>query len=170
MRQKLQKILVTDSPSLIALERVNLLSKLKYLDFKMVIPKSVSLEFGKIKQGKVKIENLRGKSIKKAKSLISKGFGQGEAECLVLAEKLKLNFVICDDRKLLRQKFMMEDKILDKIDIAGFSFILHLLYKKKQIKDIWGVFNKIVEKNNWKRSEVEAANFVFLKKLGYYSE
>ena len=60
----------------------------------------------------------------------------------------------------------MEDKILEKIDIAGFSLILHLLFKKKQIKDIWKVFNEIIDKNNWKRSDVEAANFVFLRKMG----
>jgi len=167
VQQKLQKILVIDSSSLIALERANLLGKLKYLGFKLIVPKTVSLEFGTINQKIIKTESLKGKSIKKAKSLVSKGIGRGEAECLVLADKLKTGFIICDDRKLLRQKYLLEDKILEKIEIAGFSFILHLLFKKKQIKDIWKLFNDVIEKNNWKRSEVEVANFVFLKEMGH---
>ena len=117
--------------------------------------------------GHIRIENLKGRSIKKVKSLISKGFGWGEAECLVLAEKLKINFIICDDRKLLRQKYMLEDKILKDIEIVGFSFIIHILFKKKQISDVWKAFDDIIEKNNWQRSEVEAANFVFLKEMRY---
>ena len=159
--------MVIDSSSLIALERAGILSKLKYLDFQIIIPKHVSLEFGKIELENVKIENLKGRSIKKVKSLISKGFGWGEAECLVLAEKLKINFIICDDRKLLRQKYMLEDKILKDIEIVGFSFIIHILFKKKQISDVWKAFDDIIEKNNWQRSEVEAANFVFLKEMRY---
>ncbi|MBI2523445.1 hypothetical protein HYW19_03575 [Candidatus Woesearchaeota archaeon] len=167
MRQKLQKISVIDSSSLIALERANLLGKLKYLDFKVIAPKVVSLEVGKTDQKAIRIENLKGRSIKKAKSLVSKGFGRGEAECLVLAQKLRTGYIVCDDRKLLRQKYMLEDKILKDIEIVGFSFIVHILFKKKQVNDIWKTFDGIIEKNNWKRSEVEAANFVFLKEMGY---
>ena len=131
------------------MERAGILSKLKYLDFQIIIPKHVSLEFGKIELENVKIENLKGRSIKKVKSLISKGFGWG------------------DDRKLLRQKYMLEDKILKDIEIVGFSFIIHILFKKKQISDVWKAFDDIIEKNNWQRSEVEAANFVFLKEMRY---
>lgn len=159
--------MVIDSSSLIALERANFLSKLKYLGFKINVPKTVSLEFGTINQKIIKIESLKGRSIKKANSLVSKGIGRGEAECLVLAEKLKTGFIVCDDRKLLRQKYLLEDKILENIEIAGFSFILHLLFKKKQIVDIWKLFNEIIEKNNWKRSEVEVSNFAFLKEMGH---
>ena len=167
MRQKLQKILVIDSSSLIALERANLLGKLEYLDFKIIAPKTVSLEVGKTGQKAIRIENLKGRSIKKANSLVGKGFGRGEAECLVLADKLKTGFIVCDDRKLLRQKYLLEDKILEKIEIVGFSFILHMFFRKKQINGIWEVFNDVIEKSNWKRSEVEAANFAFLKEMGY---
>ena len=167
MQLKLQKILVIDTSSLIALERVGILSKLTHLSFQITIPKIVSLEFGKIGLENVKIESLRGRSAKKANSIAITGFGKGEAECLVLANKLKTGFIICDDRKLLRQKYLLEDKILEEIEIAGFSFILHLLLKKGQLNGIWDVFNAIVEKNNWKGSEVEAANFVFLKEIGY---
>lgn len=167
MQRKLQKILVIDTSSLIALERVGILKKLNHLGFQMIIPKVVSLEFGKIDLENVKIENLRGRSAKKANSIAIKGFGKGEAECLVLADKLKAGFIICDDRKLLRQKYLLEDKILEKIEIAGFSFILHLLFKNGQLNGIWEVFNAIIEKNNWKGSEVEAANFMFLKERGY---
>lgn len=166
MQQKLQKILIIDTSTLIALERVGLLSKLKYLG-RVIITKNVSLEIGKINLEKIKIENLRGKSIKKAKSLINKGLGKGEAECLVLAERLKSKFIVCDDRKLLRQKYLLEDKILERLDIVGFSFILDLLFKAGKIKYVWKTFDNIIEKNNWKRSEVETANFVFLKEMGY---
>ena len=159
--------MVIDSSSLIALERVNLLGKFKYLDSKIIVPKTVSLEFGNTDQKTIRIRNLKGRSIKKANSLVGKGFGRGEAECLVLADKLKTGFIVCDDRKLLRQKYLMEDKILEKKEIAGFSFILHILFKKKQINGIWEVFNDVIKKSNWKRSEVEAANFAFLKEMGY---
>ena len=133
----------------------------------IIVPKFVSIEFGKIKQKNIMVENLKGRSIKKVNSLISRGFGRGEAECLVLADKLRTGFIVCDDRKLLRQKYLLEDKILENTDITGFSFILHILFKKKQISDIWKVFNTVIEKNNWKRGEVEVANFTFLKEMGY---
>ncbi len=154
-----QKQLVIDSSTLIAFERVGLLNRLEKLNVEFLVPNSVFLEIGSIKTKNMKVEKLRGASIKKTKELLHKGFGKGEAECIVLAEKLKSRFIVCDDRKFIR-KMHIEGM---KMPVAGFSLILHMLKEK----DIWGLFDLIIEKNNWERSEVEVANYVFLKELGY---
>ncbi len=59
------------------------------------------------------------------------------------------------------------DKGLLAINILGFSFTLHALAKKGYIKNIWKIFDKIIEKCNWKNSEVEVSNYAFLKEKGY---
>ncbi|MEK6884866.1 MAG: hypothetical protein AABY22_34865, partial [Nanoarchaeota archaeon] len=74
---------------------------------------------------------------------------------------------VCDDRKLLRQIFFSQNKYFKNIKLIGFSFFLHEFFKKGLINDIWKFFNLIVEKNNWARSEVYVANFIFLKDMGY---
>lgn len=162
-------MLVVDSSTLFALERVGLIKFLNKINNEIIIPSAVKEEIirgrekGLLK--KVKIEELRGRSLKKKRSLESLGIGKGEAQCCVLASKLKLNFIICDDRKFLRQRFL--NKNLEKIKIKGFAFFLDIFYKKKLINDIWEYFDKIIKLNNWERSDVHAANYVFLKEKGY---
>lgn len=160
--------LVVDSSTLFALERADLIKFLNKTGYEIIIPGSVKEEIVKDSKGilnKVKIEPLRGKSLKKSKFLENIGIGKGEAQCCILANKLKLDFIICDDRKFLRQRYLNKD--LEKIKINGFAFFLDIFIKKKIIKDVWEYFNKIIKLNNWERSEVEAANYVFLKEMGY---
>ncbi len=162
---------IIDTSSLIALERAGILNKLAELDMSVVIPQAVALEFGKEKVStfrKIETVQLKGNSIKKSKELVLQGFGRGEAECVVLALCLGTDFIVCDDRKFIRRKYFLEPS-LEKIDVMGFSFLLHILVKNKEIPeaDIWGIFDDIIEKNNWKRSEIEVSNYVFLREMGY---
>lgn len=162
--------LIIDSSTIIGLERAGLLDKLKKLDFPILLPRGVFEELGleALKTwGNITIEHLRGKSMNKKSELIKAGIGNGEAECLVLAAKMKLGFIVSDDRKLIRQKYFFPVGILQKINILGFSFMLHLFEKSGLIKDIWASFDEVINKNNWKRSEVEIANYSFLKSMGY---
>lgn len=166
--QKLSKILIVDASSLISLERVELLKFLDKITFDIKIPKSVSQEMGNILHCKnIQVEELKGKSLKLSRSLENIGIGKGEAECIALAHKFGLKFIICDDRKLIRQIFFSQNRIVREIKILGFSFFLHLFYQKNLIKDVWDYFSLIIEKNNWKRSEVQVANYTFLKEMGY---
>lgn len=117
--------------------------------------------------GAVEVVQLKGRSVKKSRALENLGIGRGEADCCVLSARLKLGFVVCDDRKFVRQRFFANDKTLRAIAIFGFSFLLHLLYKRKALNDVWPLFEKIINANHWRRSEVEAANYTFLKEMGY---
>ena len=162
------KILVADSSTLIALERAGLIKFLKGIDYDVIISNAVKEE---VKNQKIlkflKVYELRGRTLKLSKSLEHLNIGRGEAQCCALANKLKLNFVICDDRKFIRQKFFSNNKDIQNIKVLGFSFFLHIFHKKKLIKDVWKYFDKIIELNNWERSEVLAANYTFLKEMGY---
>ena len=113
------------------------------------------------------VETLNGKSIKLRDNLIKLGIGKGEADCLIIANKLKMDFIVCDDRKLLRQLFFSDNNKLKNFKIFGFSFFLHEFYKKGLINDVWRHFDIIIEKCNWERSEVQVSNYVFLKGLNY---
>ena len=137
--------------------------------YNIVIPESVYEEVGNNLSSFVnlKVDSLRGKSLNLAKSLGKLGIGKGEAECLALAIKHALDSIICDDRKLVRQIFFSNNKILKKIKLLGFSFFLHEFFKKGLIKNIWAAFDLVIDKNNWKRSEVQVANYTFLKGMGY---
>ncbi len=115
----------------------------------------------------VEVVQLRGRSIKKSRALENLGIGKGEADCCGLANRLKLDFIVCDDRKFVRQRFLANDKALSAVTIFGFSFLLHLLYERKAVNAVWPYFDKIIASNNWRRSEVEAANYSFLKEMGY---
>lgn len=163
--------LVIDSSTLLAFEKADMVGLLPKLGLKLLVPPSVKAE---IEAGitasllkVIEVLQLRGRSIKKSRALENLGIGQGEADCCVLAKKLKLGFIVCDDRKFVRQRFLSNDKTLNAITILGFSFLLHLLYKRKIISGVWPVFEKIIGSNNWRRSEVEAANYTFLRELGY---
>ena len=124
--------------------------------------------------------------MKLSKSLEYLNISKGEAQCCALANKLKLGFIICDDGKFIRQKFFSDNKQLQNIKVLGFSFFLHIFYmsvnrkaisehaqkslifdKKGLIKNVWEYFDKIIELNNWERSEVLVANYTFLKEMGY---
>lgn len=160
------KKLVVDSTALIALERTNLTRFLNKINYKVIIPKAVKEE---IKNKKilrvVEIQELRGKTLKNSRTLERLNIGKGEAQCCALANKLKLGFIICDDRKFIRQKFFLNSKLKD-IKILGFSFFLHAFYKEKLIDDVWQHFERIIKLNNWERSEVLVANYTFLKESG----
>ena len=135
---------------------------------RIIIPKAVKEE---IKNKKIlrlcRIQELKGRTLKLSKSLEHLNIGKGEAQCCALANRLKLKFIICDDRKFIRQKFFSSDRHIQNIKILGFSFFLHIFYKKRLIKDIWEHFDKIINSNNWERSEVLIANYTFLKEMGY---
>ncbi len=161
--------LIIDSSTLIALERADIISLLDKLDCEIIISESVFNEVGNALKSckRVKIEKLKGRSIKKSRSLEKIGLGKGEAECIALALRGKLSFIVCDDRKLIRQIFFSRNSAIKNIKILGFSFILHEFYKKNLINDVWRYFEQIVEKCNWNRSEVQIANYTFLKEIGY---
>ena len=165
------KKLVIDSSTLLAFEKAGLVGLLPELGLKLLVPSSVKAE---IEAGStavllnlVEVIQLKGRSIKKSRALESLGIDKGEADCCVLAKKLKLGFIVCDDRKFVRQRFLANDKTLRSVVIFGFSFLLHLLHMRKVISDVWPVFEKIISTNHWRRSEVEAANYAFLKEIGY---
>jgi len=160
--------LVADSSTLIALERVNLIGFLDKLDYNILAPKAVKDEIKKENILRfLNVKELKGRSLKNSRDLERLNIGKGEAQCCALANRLKLKFMICDDRKFLRQRFFSDNKKMQNIKILGFSFFLHIFHKKKLIKDIWKYFDKIIEINNWQRSEVLVANHTFLKGLGY---
>lgn len=169
MQQKLQKILIVDSSTLIALERGELIRLLEKLSHKIIIPRAVAKEVGDIIKGfeNVQIEELKGKTLKLSRGLESIKIGKGESQCVALAKKYKTNFVVCDDRRLMRQIAFSEKKSLREIKLLGFSFFLDKFYKKGLINDVWDYFNKIIERCQWKRSEVQIANYTFLKERGY---
>lgn len=163
--------LIIDSSTLFAFEKSGFAALLQKLDCELVVPVSVKDE---IEQGKgkvlpciVKVVPLKGRSLKKSSAFEHLGVGRGEAECCVLAARLKSGFIVCDDRKFLRQRFFSDDEKLKAIKVVGFAFLLHLLFKKKVVDDVWSYFNKIISSNNWQRSEVHVANYTFLKALGY---
>ncbi len=141
------------------------------LDYAFVVPVSVKEELekggGRELLRLVKVIPLRGRSVKKAASLKHLGIGAGEADCCTLANKLKIPFVVCDDRKFIRQRFFSSDKTLKNITVIGFAFLLHKLFKNKSIKNVWQHFDRIINSNNWARSEVQASNYTFLKESGY---
>ena len=160
--------LVVDSSTLIALEKANLAHLLKRINYVIIIPKAVKEEINNEKVLKfLKIKELKGRSLKLSKHFEYLGIGNGEAECCILANSLKLRFMLCDDRRFIRQKFLSNNKQLQSIKILGFSFFLHIFYKKKLIKDVLKHFHKIIKLNNWERSEVFVANYTFLKEMGY---
>lgn len=113
------------------------------------------------------VHSLYGRTLKKARALEYLNIGKGEAQCCALAFSLGLAFIVCDDRKFLRQRFFSNDNDLKNINVVGFSYFLHLFYKEKLIADVWSHFDIVIEKCNWKRSEVQIANYTFLKELGY---
>ncbi len=160
------KKLIIDSSTLIALERVKLLHLLNKINYEIEIPKAV-YEETKIKGKRIKVMALKGKTLKISRSLEISGFGKGEAQCIALARKNNLNFIICDDLKVMRKLFFVNNKDLRAVKILGFSFFLHQFFKKKLIKDIWASFEIIISNNKWRRSEVQVSNYIFLKELGY---
>ena len=164
----MSKKLVVDSSSLIALDRVNLIKFLGKISYTIIISTSVKEEVNGEKILKLcKVQELRGRTLKLSKNLEHLGIDKGEAQCCALAIKLKLKFMICDDRKFIRQRFFLNIKKVINIKVLGFSFFLHIFYKKRLIKNVWEYFNKIIKLNNWERSEVQVANYTFLKEMGY---
>lgn len=159
---------VVDSSTLIALERAGLIKYLNKTGYSIAIPTAVKDEINNEKTLKFcKINELKGRTLKFSKSLEHLNIGKGESQCCALANRLKLKFIICDDRKFIRQRFLLNNKQIQNIKVLGFSFFLHIFYKKKLIKNLWGHFDKIIKLNNWERSEVLVANYTFLKEMGY---
>ena len=130
--------LVVDSSAIIALERAGLIKFLKKINYSVIIPKSVKEEINNNKTLKfLRMEEVKGRTLKLSKTLEYLGIGKGEAECCALAAKLKLDFVICDDRKFIRQKFFSYNKTMQNMGVLGFSFFLHIFYKKRLIRSVW---------------------------------
>lgn len=164
----MSKNLVVDSSTLIALERAGLIKFFDKINYDIVIPKAVKEEIKDEKTLKfVRLQELKGRTLKLSKNLIHFGIDEGEAQCCALANKFRLNFIICDDRKFIRQRVLLNNKQLQNIKVLGFSFFLHVLYEKGLIKDVWQYFDKIIKLNNWERSETLVANYTFLKEMGY---
>ena len=118
MVQKLVKRLhilsqiVVDSSSLFALERGGLLHFLPQLPYSLLVPVAVKEEAlqGSLTLPKgVIICQLHGRTLKKVRALEYLNIGKGEAECCALAFSLRLSFIVCDDRKFLRQLFFSND-------------------------------------------------------------
>lgn len=160
------KKLIIDSSTLIALERVKLLHLLNKINYEIEIPRAV-YEETKIKEKRIKIVALKGKTLKISRSLERLGFGKGESQCIALARKYNLRLIICDDLKVMRKLYFLNNKDLRALKILGFSFLLHQFFKKKLIKEIWNSFEMIILKNKWERSEVQVSNNIFLRELGY---
>lgn len=167
----MQQSLVTDSSSLFALERGQLISYVKRIPFTIIISPAVKeeIERGSSKEllNVVNVQSLNGRTLKKARTLEKLGIGTGEAQCCALALHLNIDFIICDDRKFIRQRFFSNDNDLKQIDVLGFAFFLHIFYKEKLISDIWSYFYTIIKLCNWERSDVQLGNYDFLKELGY---
>ncbi len=160
--------LAVDSSTLIALERADLIKFLDKIDYAIIISPSIKEEVNSEKILKVcKVQELKGRTLKLSKNLEHLGIGKGEAQCCALAINLKLKFIVCDDRKFIKQRFFLNNKKIMNIKVLGFSFFLHIFYKKKLIKDVWQYFDRIIKLNNWERSEVQVANYTFLKEMGY---
>ena len=160
------KILVVDSSSLIALDRVGLLDLLGKVDYAVLIPQHVYEEV-KINKSFINVKKLNGRTLNIAKKLKKLNIGDGEAECCALALSLKLEFIVCDDNKFIKTRFYLGKSRLLNLKILGFSFLLHLFYKNKLIDNVWDHFNNIIKLNNWERSVVQVTNYTFLKQLGY---
>ena len=162
---------MADSSSLFALERADITKFLDKINYSIMIPKAVKSEIEtgttKLILKRAKVVELKGRTLKRSRALEKLGIGKGESQCCALANNLKLKFIVCDDRKFIRQKFFSDDKKLRNIKVLSFSFFLHLFYKKKLIDNVWLYFNKIIKLNNWERSEVQIANYTFLKEMGY---
>ncbi len=159
---------IVDSSTLIALERANLINFLNKIDYSTIIPIAVKEEI--INERILKfliIQELKGRTLKLSRSLEHLGIGKGESQCCALANKLKLKFIICDDRKFIRQRFFLYNKNIRNIKVLGFSFFLHMFYKKRLIKDVWQQLDNIIKLNHWERSEVLIANYTLLKERGY---
>lgn len=159
--------LVIDSSTLIALERAGLWGHLGELDAEILVPRAVAEEIGRNPEWAA-VEELRGPSLAKAEELVETvGIGRGEAECLVLAKREDLDHVVTDDRKLIRQRVLLQDDYLRSVTVLGFSYLLHLLHEAGVLDDVREAFREIVEECGWKRSEVYVANYTFLKEMGY---
>lgn len=164
----MSKILIFDSSTLIALERADLIKFLNKIDYGIIIPKAVHEEIkNKDTLRPLQTQELKGRTLKLSKSLEHLGIGKGEAQCCALANRLNLNFIMCDDRKFLRQKFFSNNKLVQNIKLLGFASFLHIFYKNGLIKEMWNHFDRIIKLNNWERSEVLVSNYTFLKKSGY---
>lgn len=163
--------LVVDTSSLIALERGRLVPPLSQLKWELVVPLAVKEELEQGRKSEIltitKVFHLTRRTSKKSNDFEMQGIGKGEAQCCALALRLGLNFIICDDQKFIRQRFFSRDKDLPQIKVLGFAFILHLLYQKGIISDVWLYFNDIIALCHWERSEVQVANYSLLKELGY---
>ena len=163
----MSKKLIVDSSTIIALERADLIKLLEKIDYEIIVPNSIKKEINNEETLRFfKIYELKGRTLKYSKNLQHLNIDKGESQCCALANKLKIKFIICDDRKFIRQKFFL-DKKLQNIKVLGFSFFLHIFYKNGLIKDIWEYFDKIIMLNNWERSEILIANYTFLKEMGH---
>jgi len=164
-----EETLVIDSSTLISLEKSDLLNFLDNINFKLLIPESVKKETRGICDsfGKISTRAISGNTLKLSRDLQKIGIGTGEADCVALAKSLKLKFVVCDDRKLIRQVFFSKNKNLRVLRVLGFSFLLDKFFRDKLVDDIWKTFDNVIKRNNWERSVVQIYNYAFLKKLGY---
>lgn len=164
-------VLVADASSLIALERRNLVKAIPQLKEQCVIPLAVKEELWPGTKPEifivVKVYELTKRTLKKSRDFEKKGIGKGEAQCCALALRLGSNFIVCDDQKFIRQRFFIRDEDLQKIKIFGFAFFLHLFHQQGIINDVWSYYTDIISLCNWERSEVQVANYTFLKEMGY---
>lgn len=159
--------LVIDSSTIIGLERAGIDQKLGRINQELVAPEAVIEELGG-KPDYLRKKHLKARSRKKADEILkTTDLDRGEIECIVLAHRDGHEFIVSDDRKLLRQRAKSRKEYIKEIKILGFSYILHLFKEQQLIQDIWNKFQAVVEENGWERSEVYASNHTFLVKKGY---
>jgi predicted nucleic acid-binding protein len=162
---------ITDSSTLIALSRSDVVDLLAGLDVELLAPKEVEEELGRGTNRRilshVTVIVLKAKTLNKQRELQNLGIGKGGAACCALALRLALRFILCDDAKFIRQKHLSQNRSLRSVAVLGFSYILYRLHKQDLVGDVWPHFTRIIASNNWERSEVQAANYSFLKGMGF---
>jgi predicted nucleic acid-binding protein len=161
---------VADSSTLIALSRSDVVDLFAGLDVELLAPKEVEEELERRTNRRilshVRVIGLRAKTLYKCRELQNLGIGKGEAACCALALRLALGFILCDDAKFIRQKFFSQNRTLQALAVFGFSYILYHLHKQGLVGDVWPHFTRIIRSNNWERSEVQTANYTFLREMG----
>jgi len=133
----MDKIIISDTSCLIALQNIGLLNFLKYLYKEILITQEVKDEFGLDLPDWIIVVEV--KNIDK-KSEIEQKLDKGEASSIALALEIKDSILIIDEikgRKIAQSL---------KIEIIGTIGILLLADKRGLIKDVLSIILKLVNK------------------------
>ena len=147
----IKHIVVVNTSPIIYLSSINSLSLLKELFHEIFIPDAVKMEivsggknnfgFQEIQGGKwIKTQNIRNEL---AKKYLQTDIDEGEAEVIILAEELKANTIIMDDR--LGRKIAR----LRGITVIGTLRLLVIAKGKGIITEVKPLLNKLKEAGFW---------------------